>query len=182
MAAGKKQKRDIEPIMAISVVVFLLAAVAVLSVFVYDNYVSADEEAVIGPGSKVTVDYTGSLYNFYYEDEALIFDTSVKDHAENEEYKTIGGFSRTSFSPLSVTPGSGGALTLFENAIIGHKIGDKIEVEIPRGEGYKSKNKSISNTFTVGLVQYFDVNDFEKMYDLKIVNGVASIEFETIYG
>lgn len=56
-------KRDIEPITAISVVVFLLAAAAVLGVFVNDNYISGSDDATVEPGSTVTVDYTGSLYD-----------------------------------------------------------------------------------------------------------------------
>lgn len=182
MVAEKKQRRDIEPIMAISFVVFLLASVAVLSVFVYDNYLSADDESVIGPGSKVTVDYTGSLYNFYYEDGALIFDTNVKDHAQNDQIIKVGGFSKTSFFPLTVTPGSGAALAAFENALIGHKAGDVVKVEIPAGQGYVSQNKKISNEFSIEFIQYFDASAFEKMYNLGIVNGAAPITFTTIYG
>ncbi len=182
MAVDRKKKRDIEPIMAIGVVVLLLASVAILSVFVYDNYIFADEEATVVPGSTVKVDYVGSLFEYYDEDGALIFDTSIKDIAENEDHSKIGGFSRTTFSQLSVVPGSGKALTLFENALIGHKVGDEVRVEVPYGEGYISKDRTISNEFTIGYTQYFDVKVFEDMYDLKIVNGVPSVEFDTIYG
>ncbi len=182
MATERKKKRDIEPIMAIGVVVLLLASVAILSVFVYDNYIFADEEDTVVPGSTVKVDYVGSLFEYYDEDGALIFDTSIKDIAESEDYSKIGGFSRTTFSQLSVVPGSGGALKLFENALIGYKVGDEVRVEIPYGEGYISKNKTISNEFTIGYTQYFNSTVFEEMYDLKIVNGVTSTEFDTIYG
>lgn len=182
MAAGNKQKRDIEPIMAISFVVFLLASVAVLSVFVYDNYIFAEDEVVIVPGSKVEVDYTGSIFGYYDEVGALIFDTSVKNHAEKESYNKVGNFTRTSFKPLEVTPGSGKALTLFENALIGKKVGDTVRVTILQGEGYISKNNTISETFSVEFVQYFEAKSFEEMYDLKIVNGVPPVEFQTIYG
>ena len=182
MATGMKKKRDIEPIMAISFVVFLLASVAVLSVFVYDNYIFAEEEDVIVPGSKVEVDYTGSLFDYYDEVGALIFDTNVKSHAENDDYVKVGNFNKTSFSKFTVTPGSGKALILFENALIGHKVGDTVKVKVPFGEGYISKNTTISNTFSVQHIQHFDVKTFEDMYDLKIVNGVPPVEFETIYG
>ena len=183
MATGMKKKRDIEPIMAISFVVFLLASVAVLSVFVYDNYIFAEEEDVIVPGSKVEVDYTGSLFGYYNEAGALIFDTNVKSHAENDDYVKIGNFNKTSFSKFTVTPGSGKALTSFENALIGLKVGDTVDdLVVPFGKGYISKNTTISNKFSVEQIQHFDLKTFEDMYDLKIVNGVPPVEFETIYG
>lgn len=64
MARDSAKKRDIEPIFAISMVVFLIASVAVIGVFIDDRYVSGPnrEVPVITAGSVVEVDYTGSLY------------------------------------------------------------------------------------------------------------------------
>ena len=172
-------KREIEPIMAISAVIFLLAAVAVIGVFVNDNYISGSDKATVEPGSTVTVDYTGSLYAYYDEEGALIFDTNVKSHSEN--YPIKGDFSKTTFSAYTVTPGSGGALSMFENALIGHKVGDTVKVTIPSESGYASKSTTRAEQFTVAAVQYMSQDMFTDLYDLTVESGTI-VEFTTIYG
>ncbi|MEA4977724.1 MAG: FKBP-type peptidyl-prolyl cis-trans isomerase [Methanomassiliicoccaceae archaeon] len=179
MAPGQKKKRDIEPIMAISMVVFLLASVAVLAVFVNDNYISGSDSDTVQPGSTVTVDYAGSLYAYYNEDGALIFDTNVKAYSEN--YPIKGDFSKTTFSDYTVIPGSGGALTMFENALIGHKVGDTVKVLIPSADGYASKSITRDDQFSVPTVQYMSQTQFSSLYDFTVSAG-AQVEFKTIYG
>lgn len=179
MSSEQKMKRDIEPITAISVVVFLLAAAAVLGVFVNDNYISGSDDATVEPGSTVTVDYTGSLYDYYDEEGALIFDTNVKSHSEN--YPIKGDFSKTMFSAYTVTPGSDGALSMFENALIGHKVGDTVRVTIPSESGYASKSTTRDAQFTVAAVQYMSQDMFSSLYDFTVETGTTE-EFTTIYG
>lgn len=179
MASGQKKKRDIEPIMAISMVVFLLASVAVLAVFVNDNYISGSDGDVVQPGSTVTVEYVGSLYGYYDEDGALIFDTNVKAYSEN--YPIKGDFSKTTFSGYKVVPGSGGALTMFENALIGHSVGDTVKVLIPSADGYPSKSITRDDQFSVPTVQYMSQAQFSSLYDFT-VSAEAQVEFKTIYG
>ncbi len=179
MSSEQKMKREIEPIMAISAVIFLLAAVAVIGVFVNDNYISGSDKATVEPGSTVTVDYTGSLYAYYDEEGALIFDTNVKSHSEN--YPIKGDFSKTTFSAYTVTPGSGGALSMFENALIGHKVGDTVKVTIPSESGYASKSTTRGEQFTVAAVQYMSQDMFTDLYDLTVESGTI-VEFTTIYG
>ncbi len=179
MSSEQKMKREIEPIMAISAVIFLLAAVAVIGVFVNDNYISGSDKATVEPGSTVTVDYTGSLYAYYDEEGALIFDTNVKSHSEN--YPIKGDFSKTTFSAYTVTPGSGGALSMFENALIGHKVGDTVKVTIPSESGYASKSTTRAEQFTVAAVQYMSQDMFTDLYDLTVESGTI-VEFTTIYG
>jgi FKBP-type peptidyl-prolyl cis-trans isomerase 2 len=179
MSSEQKTKREIEPIMAISAVIFLLAAVAVIGVFVNDNYISGSDKATVEPGSTVTVDYTGSLYAYYDEEGALIFDTNVKSHSEN--YPIKGDFSKTTFSAYTVTPGSGGALSMFENALIGHKVGDTVKVTIPSESGYASKSTTRAEQFTVAAVQYMSQDMFTDLYDLTVESGTI-VEFTTIYG
>lgn len=179
MASGQKKKRDIEPIMAISMVVFLLASVAVLAVFVNDNYISGSDSETVQPGSAVTVDYTGSLYAYYNEDGALIFDTNVEAHSEN--YPVKGDFSKTTFSDYTVIPGSGGSLAMFENALIGHKVGDTVKVLIPSADGYASKSVTRGDQFSVPTVQYMSGAMFSSLYDITVTEGVQ-VDFTTIYG
>ncbi|MGE0015191.1 MAG: FKBP-type peptidyl-prolyl cis-trans isomerase [Candidatus Methanomethylophilaceae archaeon] len=179
MSSGQKMKRDIEPITAICVVVFLLAAAAVIGVFVNDNYISGSDKATVEPGSTVTVDYTGSIYTYYDEEGALIFDTNVKSHSE--DYPIKGDFSKTTFSAYTVIPGSGGALSMFENALIGHKVGDTVKVTIPSESGYASKSTTRSGQFTVPTVQYMPQDMFSSLYDLTVEPGTTR-EFTTIYG
>lgn len=165
--------------MAISMVVFLLASVAVLAVFVNDNYISGSDSDTVQPGSTVTVDYAGSLYAYYNEDGALIFDTNVKAYSEN--YPIKGDFSKTTFSDYTVIPGSGGALTMFENALIGHKVGDTVKVLIPSADGYASKSITRDDQFSVPTVQYMSQTQFSSLYDITVSTGVQ-VEFTTIYG
>ena len=122
MVRDSGKKRDIEPIFAISVVVFLVASVAVIGVFIEDRYIrdAYGELPEITAGSVVEVDYTGSLYNYYDRDGSLIFDTSVKQNSI--DYPTIAGYNKTSYSTFKVTPEAGRTGT-FEKGIDRQKVG-----------------------------------------------------------
>lgn len=182
MALFNRRKRDVEPILAISVVVLLVASGAVVSLSIFGSYTD-DEDLAVAPGREISVSYTGSLYDYYDEEGALIFDTNVKEHADNEDYSFIGGFDKTKkFDELHFTQGEGKVLASFENALIGHKAGDTVKVEIPLGEGYKSKNSERSDSFEVSKIESMSVKDFESIYDEYIPSGSHPIKIETIYG
>ena len=178
-----KERKEHDPIFMVCLALFLIACVGVLGVFAIDH-LSADNEGTAAYGDSVTVDYTGSYYNYVGEDGAVVFDTSKKSVADNESITKSSDFSaRSSYSPLDITIGSGGALELFENSIVGHKVGDKFRVMIPAGEGYvgadTTKTLPLSG-FTVPAAQSMPGSAFESLYGLKITN--AGAPFTTVYG
>ena len=183
MARSGKQRRDIEPITAISVVIFILAAVSVSSLSVYNNYFAEDEGAVVIPGSDVSVEYTGSLYEYFDDEGALIFDTNIKAHT-TEDYDLVGGFNKKTFKPLPFVQGEGKVLKGFENAVLGKKVGDTIRVTITENSDiYKSENKQIPSTLSFDKITYMDADSFNILYkDVNVVEGAGKVTFDTVYG
>lgn len=171
-----------EPIIAISVVIFLVASGAVVSMSIFGSYADEGDNLSVAPGRTVSVYYTGSLYGYYDEDGALIFDTNVREHAENDEYSKIGGLSKTSFVKLSFVQGKGEMLALFEEGLAGHKAGDVVKIKIDLGEGYPSKSIDRANSFEIPKEQHMTVKDFEAIYDDYVVEGAGPITIKTLYG
>ncbi len=181
MALFNKRKRDVEPIVAISVVVLLLASGAVVSASFLSGYTD-DDDLSVAPGRTVNVYYTGSLYGWYDDEGAIIFDTNVKEHAENDDYVKIGGFSN-SYTKLSFVQGKGTVLSLFEEGVSGYKPGDVVRFKIPLGEGYKSESTERDDSFEMPGVEYMTTTDFRAFYDDYVVKeGSAPVTIKTVYG
>lgn len=169
--------------MAISVVIFLVASGAVASMSIFGSYVNEDDLQV-APGRTVEVYYTGSLYGYYDDEGALIFDTNVSENVENEDYAFVGGFDKSnSFSAMSYIQGKGKLLAMFEDALAGHKAGETVTVEIPLGSGYESEHMVRPDTFTVSKTEYMSLTKFQSLYDVYLPsNGVFPVTFDTVYG
>ena len=184
MAGEETKKKEHDPIFMVCLVLFVIAAIAVLGVYAADQLASHDDR-VAAYGDSVTVDYTGSYYNYVKEDGALVFDTSYKSVATDDSIAKSSDFTvRTSYSPLSVTIGSGSALELLENSIVGHKVGDVFKVKIPAGEGYVGPDTTATsnlNGFTVPTTQTMPNNAFNTLYDKTLTAGVPT-DFTTVYG
>ncbi len=178
-----KKKRD--PIFSVCFVIFVVAAVAVLGSFINSEYIQKDTTEV-AYGDKVVVDYTGSYYDYYDKDKAMIFDTSFKSIGESSEYKKANDFSKTSYSTFDVTVGSNGALKMFEEALVGHKVGDTVKVTIPAGEGYvdsANKESKVLTSGSVDIVQRMTLDKFKSIYaDVTITTGVTPVMIDTVYG
>ncbi len=181
---GIKKKRD--PIFSVCFVVFVVACVGILGVYVDEHYLQKDETKV-AYGDKVTVDYVGSFYAYNGESNAVVFDTSIASVGKNDDIAKANSFSKSSYSTFSVTVGSKGALEAFENALVGHKIGDTVKVMIPAGEGYVapagSVYENVSTTFTVPAVQEMTKVQFTDVYgsDITLTAG-TSVQITTAYG
>lgn len=176
-----KKKRD--PIFSVCFVIFVVAAVAVLGSFVYSEYIQEDTTRV-AYGDKVVVDYTGSYYDYYDKEDAVIFDTSFRSIGESADYKKANDFSKTSYSTFDVTVGSGKALKMFEESLVGHKVGDEVRVHIPAGEGYNSGNTAVKtlSAYSVPLTQEYTLTQFKNLYpDISLTAGVSK-DFTTVYG
>lgn len=186
MADSERAKKDRDPIFMASLAIFTVAVIMIAGVFIADNYLSADDRTV-EYGSSVKVNYTGSYYDYYDGEVAVVFDTSVKSIGENDDYRKSNTYSKGSFSEFSVTVGSGGALKMFEEQLVGHKVGDKVRFMIPVGEGYTSAaspvTKSISGYQFATAVEMTksDFNSLYKGIDVK-TDGTVSSVFTSIYG
>ncbi len=183
MAGEETKKKEHDPIFMVCLVLFVIAAIAVLGVYAADQ-LSSHDDGVAAYGDSVTVDYTGSYYNYVNEDGALVFDTSVESIANDSNIAKSSDFNkRSSYSPLEVTIGSGSALKLFEDSIVGHKVGDTFKVYIPAGEGYvgpdTTKTANLTG-FTVPAVQTMPTSAFSTLYGFSATTSATS--FTTVYG
>jgi hypothetical protein len=185
MADNEKAKKDRDPIFMSCLIIFGVAVVMVAGAFVVDNYLSADDSRV-SYGSEVKVDYTGSYYDFYDGDNAVVFDTSVKSIGTSDDYKKSNSFSKSSYSELSFTVGKGSMLKMFEDAVVGLKVGDTTRVVIPVGEGYVSPvNPTVIPTTGVEIprMETYSKSDFTGLYsDVTLTPGVLSSVFTSVYG
>ncbi|MDR1690648.1 MAG: FKBP-type peptidyl-prolyl cis-trans isomerase [Candidatus Methanoplasma sp.] len=166
-----KVKKERDPIMMVCFVVFLLAVCAVSGATVYNNYLKADDTMAV-TGSTVSVNYIGTYYAYYGEENSAVFDTSHWSIANNGEILKSNDFTlnaESSYNPLSFTVGGTSVLTGFGNAVIGHKVGDKVLVKLPAGEGYNAAE----TTVTVSASQAFTIQSTETL---------TSAQFKEIYG
>ncbi|MDR3074723.1 MAG: FKBP-type peptidyl-prolyl cis-trans isomerase [Candidatus Methanoplasma sp.] len=181
-----KVKKDRDPIMLVCFVVFLLAACAIIGASVYNNYLKADDTMAV-EGSTVSVNYTGTYYGFYGEDGYVVFDTSLWSVADNGDVLKSNDFKlngESTYKPLSFVVGGGSVIAGFGNAVIGHKVGDKILVKVPAGEGYNSPDTEVrvsaSSPSSVPATEVLTSAQFMQLYghDLR---GYEEIE-KSVYG
>ncbi len=185
MTGERTAKKDRDPIFTVCLVVFLIAAVIVTGIYVQKTcFPMGDETASVG--DKVTVNYIGTYYDEFGKENAVVFDTSKSDVANNDSYAKSNDFTKkTSYSPLDVTIGSNTMIRGFEDSIVGHKVGDRYMVTCPANESYygatdvgtlNAKGNKMSASFEMPLTQ------FQSAYsDVKLVNG-ESKTFTTKYG
>lgn len=183
MTGDEKVKKSRDPIFTACFVIFVVAAVAVLGGFVNDHYIQKDNtEAAYG--DKVVVNYTGSYYGYVGEEYAVVFDTNYSSVGNDEKIVKANSFTKTSYSTLSFTIGEGKMLAGFENAVVGHKVGEKIQVVIPAGEGYigTGEVKQALNGGVENVSVTMPKTAFTSLYDdVTLVSGVA-VPFTAVYG
>ncbi len=174
-----------DPIFTTCLVVFIVACVAVLAVYVDEEFVASDSYEV-AYGDTVEVNYTGTFYAPYGEEYAVVFDTSVSGIGEDDDVLKSNSFSRSSYGTISVTVGKGTYLEMFEMGLIGHMVGDKFVVEMPIGDGYvapeSSFHENVSTTLSIPLVQEMTKTQFDALYGGIDLTGGSSVAFDTVYG
>ncbi|MGN0098323.1 MAG: FKBP-type peptidyl-prolyl cis-trans isomerase [Candidatus Methanomethylophilaceae archaeon] len=182
MTGDEKVKKSRDPIFTACLVIFMVAVVAILGGFVNDHYIQKDNTKA-AYGDEVEVSYTGSFYAYVGEDKAVVFDTSNSSIGNNDDISKANSFTKTSYSNLTFTIGNGTMLQGFEEAVVGHKVGDKIYVIIPAGEGYNGPQYTGSKTnATEELSVTMPKTAFSELYeDVTLVSGVA-VTFTTVYG
>lgn len=178
--AGEKpiRKKEREPIAAVCIVVLLIACVAVLGVFINDNYINKNKET-IEYGDSIELNYTGSLYAYYNDKSSytpVIFDTSIESVGKDTNNTFLASFSKDKYEIATIkvdsaTSGSGDFLKAFEDACIGHKVGDTFSFKIDKADAYKTgkacdteevTDKVIANSKVISISQYnklFDNSD-----------------------
>lgn len=182
MTGEEKVKKSRDPIFTACLVIFMVAVVAILGGFVNDHYIQKDNTKA-AYGDEVEVSYTGSFYAYVGEEYAVVFDTSYSSIGNDDDISKANSFTKTSYSNLTFTIGKGTMLQGFEEAVVGHKVGDKILVKIDAGEGYigPQYTKSITGGYE-DLSVTMPKTAFTNLYeDVTPVSGVA-VTFTTVYG
>ena len=179
MTGDEKKKRD--PIFTVCFVVFILAAVSVVGVYIDEHYLTEDTTKA-AYGDQVTVNYTGTFYAYYGEENAVVFDTSYRSIGENDAIIKSNSFNKSSYSTLSFEVGGTDVLAGFGNAVVGHKVGDKIQVTVENGYPAGSDFYEQSRTgLTVPVDQEMTKTQFESVYDYDLTDGGMTY-ITTVYG
>ena len=186
MADNERAKKERDPIFTSCLIIFGIAVVMILGVYVSDHYLTSDDSKVVY-GDEVEVEYVGSYYDYYDEDVAVIFDTNIKSIGDDDEYAKSNSYTtKTSYSLLKFTVGKGSMLSMFENAVVGLRVGDTTTVKIPVGEGYVSPINPVTQSMngqTLPRITTMTKSDFTSLYsDVTLTPGVMSTTFATIYG
>ena len=161
MTGDEKKKRD--PIFTVCFVVFILAAVSVVGVYVNEHYLTEDNTRV-AYGDSVSVNYVGTFYDFDGSEIAVEFDSG------DLEFDAESGSS---------------VLQKFWEACIGHKVDDRIEVTINPEDGYiapvTGHQDASKNGLTMDVVEVMSKEQFESIYDISLSAG-SMASFTTAYG
>lgn len=175
--AGEKpiRKKEREPIAAVCFVVLLIACVAVLGVFINDNYINKTKET-IEYGDSIELNYTGSLYAYYNDKSSytpVIFDTSVEGVGKDTNNTFLASFSKDKYEIATIkvdsaTSGSGDFLKAFEDACIGHKVGDTFSFKIDKADAYKTGKACDTDTVTDKVIansKLISISQYNKLFN-----------------
>ena len=175
--AGEKpiRKKEREPIATVCFVVLLIACVAVLGVFINDNYINKNKET-IEYGDSIELNYTGSLYAYYNDKSSytpVIFDTSVESVGKDTNNTFLASFSKDKYATSTIkvdsaTSGSGDFLKAFEDACIGHKVGDTFSFKIDKADAYKTGKACDTDTVTDKVIansKLISISQYNKLFN-----------------
>lgn len=182
MTGDEKVKKKRDPIFMVCLVIFVIAAIAVVGTFVNDHFVVQDD-TVVAYGDTVTVDYTGTFYDEYGNENAMVFDTSYSKVGKDDSVAKSPDFSKSSYSSLSYVVGGGSVLKDFGDAAVGHKIGDKYKVFIKGEDAYPAAdNSKVISEYKVPVNQTMSKSAFDSLYkDIVLTTGQYTT-FKTVYG
>lgn len=101
------------------------------------NYTGASDTMTIEKGDTIEVDYTGRL------EGGEIFDTSYPEIAGNASVSKVPWFTeRPSYEPLEFVVGAGMMIKGFDEAVVGMKINEAKNAEIPPESAYGHSDPS----------------------------------------
>lgn len=181
---GEKVKKSRDPILMVCFVVFLVATVAVTAAHIDRHYIQKDMTEA-NNGYTVSVNYTGTYYDYIDGDNAVLFDTSVKSIANDSKVVKANDYeTKLVFNKLEFKIGSDGYIMDFQNAIVGHKAGDVVKVCVKGDRGYPVADLPVTvNSATVQKISAIEImpaSVFESIYGFKVV--ATSSEFKSVYG
>ena len=189
----KKSRRfklsSVDPIILASFSIFMIACLIVTGITVYGIVAGDSNNKAAEYGDSVEVEYTGSYFAYYDETGAVIFDTNMKDVGEdNDKYPKSGDYTKKdSYSVMSMTVGQGQLLDEFKNALIGHKPGDIVKVEIKDGYGKLTlgqdyfKGQSTAG-LTVDKAKIFSADEYKSFFGVDDIPGAGITTVKSPYG
>lgn len=192
--AGEKpiRKKEREPIATVCFVVLLIACVAVLGVFINDNYINKNKET-IEYGDSIELNYTGSLYAYYNDKSSytpVIFDTSVESVGKDTNNTFLASFSKDKYEIATIkvdsaTSGSGDFLKAFEDACIGHKVGDTFSFKIDKADAYKTGKACDTDTVTDKVIansKLISISQYNKLFNNTEISVDATKDLTDVSG
>jgi|GEM_PF-671321 len=186
MAADQevKKKKERDPILTVGFVVLIVAFASVIGIFINDEYLSSSESSPAKTGDLVYVNYTGSFYNHYDKDGAVIFDTSLWSVADDDSFMKSFEFNaqrtQSQYNPLSFTiGGTDNLLQRFKDAAIGLMPGESNRIVISPSDGYgiltTSNTKMIDNSaLSKPVTEKIPKADFASFYGISNLVGNIS--------
>jgi len=181
-----KVKKERDPILMVCFIVFLLTVCAITGATVYNNYLKADTTVAV-VGDTVSVNYIGTFYAPFGENNAVVFDTSHWSIANDDKVQKSNDFTlrtEANYKPLSFKVGGTDVLTGFGNAVIGKKVGEKIQVKLLVGEGYNAQESyttvNATQTATMSATEQITASQFKTLYGFDLT---GSVEIQkSVYG
>jgi len=173
------------------VVVAVVAAVAVVAIaaallLTGGGSSTDDAKYKIVSGDSVSVNYTGTFYSYYGEENAAVFDTSYESVANDPNaFKANDYTPRTTYSTLNFVVDDGTLLKKFNDAVIGHSVGDIVKVNLTAEEGYAAEVETGTipmNGNIMSNVYYTVATYFKYIYpEVELVAGTP-VNYTTSYG
>ena len=184
MTGEKTVNLDIDPIFKICLIIFAVAAIIAIGAWINNDYIATGDE-MASNGDEVTVNYIGTYYGYLGEDNAVLFDTSYSNIANDGNIAKSNDFTKkSSYSPLSYTIGGTTVLKAFGDAVIGHKVGERVKVMLSASEGYVGAN-TYGTLMTSGNIMDAEITMSKEMFasaypKVNLVNG-QMVKFDTKY-
>jgi FKBP-type peptidyl-prolyl cis-trans isomerase 2 len=124
----------------------------------------------VGKGDTIKVNYTGRL------ESGEVFDTSHPEIARNESVPKVSWFNeRTFYEPMEFTAGSGMMIEGFDEAVVGMKINETKEVEIPVEKGYGIRDSSLVQSLPI-------TREVQETMQIKRYHELTPEEFRRNFG
>lgn len=162
--------------------IFLIAAVIAVGAYINNEFVATGDEKA-STGDKVSVNYTGTYYDEYGNEKAVVFDTSWSSVASDDDIAKSNDFTKkSSYSPLSFTIGNKTMLEEFENSVVGHKVGDVYDIVIDAAHGYVgtiTEDKLQTTGNKMNTYELMSIDSFKTAYSDVTLKDNAVVEFET---
>lgn len=164
----------------------LIAVVVAVGLLLQDHGGSNEDKHKIVSGDRVSVNYTGTLYAYYGEENAAVFDTSYETVAKDDSVLKANDFgARPSYSTLDFVVDDGTLLKKFNDAVVGHYVGDIVKVYLSADEGYVAamETGTLPMRGNVMSTLYFTTTSYFKYTypEVELVAGTA-VDYTTKCG